>query len=164
MYKAMDVANYIINKSIDLEKPVSNLKLQKLLYYVQATSLVNGDERGMFEEDISAWKYGPVVEDVYHKFKMYANMPIRNKSTVRGVDVLEDLFSEKKYDPYDVILEKDKELIDRVIFSYIDYSALDMVRKTHTEQPWKESFEKGQHCISKKLIRNYYLLNPGQIL
>lgn len=162
MYNVIDVANYVVNRSIDLDAPVSNLKLQKLLYYVQAAKLVELGE-AMFSSEISAWRYGPVVEPVYHKFKIYANSQINNKIEDRGVDFMEDLLSNGKYDPCNVITINDQKIIDGVIVAYKHKSAMELVRKTHFEAPWKNAFENGQEYITKESIRNYYTENFGNL-
>ena len=67
MYKAKDVAAYIINKQVDDGCPISNLKLQKILYFVQAEFLVSKDEP-CFDDIIEAWDFGPVIESVYNVY------------------------------------------------------------------------------------------------
>ena len=57
IYNALDIARYIINYSIDNSYPVSNLKLQKLLYYVQANFLVNKNKQCFYQEILN-WDYG----------------------------------------------------------------------------------------------------------
>lgn len=157
MYNAIDVANYIVNKSIDLGSPVSNLKLQKLLYYVQAAKMVEDNSLdGMFTDKICAWKYGPVVESVYHNFKIYANMPIKGKIKVRGVDLLEDLLAEEEYDPSSIIKLEDQTKINEVIEAYLTVNAMDLVRKTHAEDPWKDAYQAKQAHIENEAIKNYY--------
>lgn len=76
--KALDVASYFIELANETpENDLTNLKLQKLLYYVQGKYLsVYGNPA--FEEKIEAWKYGPVVADVYHTFKECGQFPITN--------------------------------------------------------------------------------------
>lgn len=64
MYNVLDISKYIINKSIEINKPVDNLKLQKLLYYVQAIFLTNSNEP-CFVQDIVHWRHGPVVVEAY---------------------------------------------------------------------------------------------------
>ena len=74
VYKAIDIANYIINKcTIDL-KPVSNLQLQKILYYVQRESLWRG--KPAFNDIIEAWQFGPVVPEVYYTYCGFGAMKI----------------------------------------------------------------------------------------
>lgn len=162
MYNAIDVANYIINKSIDINAPVSNLKLQKLLYYVQAAKLVK-DGVPMFEDDISAWKYGPVVESVYHRFKIYANTQINEKVVCRGIDFLSDFLSNDEYDPCEFISTEDCIIIDKIIEAYKDHTAMQLVRKTHNEAPWKDAREKNEAYISTGAIKAYYKADESML-
>lgn len=54
MYNVLDISRYIINKSIEINKPVNNLKLQKLLYYVQANFLIK--ENKNLRNEVLKWK------------------------------------------------------------------------------------------------------------
>ncbi|OOB80282.1 MAG: hypothetical protein BEN19_05755 [Epulopiscium sp. Nuni2H_MBin003] len=65
-----DIIEYIDYYNNELGKPITNLKLQKLLYYVQANFLLNKKDI-CFEEDIIHWTLGPVVKEVYEKFKIF---------------------------------------------------------------------------------------------
>jgi uncharacterized phage-associated protein len=73
-YKASQVADYFIflssKKVIDegVSEGVTPLKLQKLLYFAQAASLALYDKK-LFNENIEAWKYGPVVSVIYGAYK-----------------------------------------------------------------------------------------------
>lgn len=62
-----DVVAYILEKQPKKE-PLTVWKLQKLLYYCQAWSLV-WNEKPLFKEPIFAWASGPVVREVYEKYK-----------------------------------------------------------------------------------------------
>ena len=73
-YNALSVAAKIVNEQIKNKHPISNLVLQKVLYYVEAVFLT--ENRDLFKDEISAWMYGPVVEDVYHYFKIYLDRKI----------------------------------------------------------------------------------------
>ena len=79
-YRAIDIAKIIVNDAIDIGHPITNLKLQKLLYYVQAAFLVEYNTP-CFDDDIVAWKYGPVVERVYNDFRIYGSNIINNRIT-----------------------------------------------------------------------------------
>lgn len=152
-YDAIDVANYTINYCIDENVPVSNLKLQKLLYYIQAASIVECNKK-MFRENISAWKYGPVVENVYHNFKWYVDKKITEKVTER--DRFFDFYEESEYDPSKILLGADKVVVNKVVDSYKNYSALGMVKKTHEEAPWKNAYENNNDYISIEAMRSFY--------
>ena len=64
MYSAIEVAKYVINRSQEIDSPVSNLKLQKILFYIQAAMLVKL-KKPCFRDEIIAWTYGPVIKEVY---------------------------------------------------------------------------------------------------
>lgn len=67
--EALDVAKYIINKAIDMDKPISNLQLQKILYFAHLESLKQGEK--LIDEPFEAWDLGPVIRSVYNEFCVY---------------------------------------------------------------------------------------------
>ncbi|MCM1047386.1 MAG: DUF4065 domain-containing protein [Clostridiales bacterium] len=74
-YRAMDIANFIIDTCTRMNKPVSNLRLQKLLYfawvdYYRETNMY------LFEDNMQAWQLGPVVPEVYYEYCAYGGKPI----------------------------------------------------------------------------------------
>ena len=76
MAKALDIAEYIINKCTVESYPISNLQLQKIMYYVQSDSL-RDSESGLIEENFEAWQFGPVIPVVYYKYCGFGAMKIR---------------------------------------------------------------------------------------
>lgn len=64
MANVFDVAKYILHK----KGPMTTMKLQKLVYYCQAWSLV-WDGKPIFEEKIQAWASGPVVRELYNEHR-----------------------------------------------------------------------------------------------
>lgn len=74
-YTALDIAKYVINKCTTEQHAISNLQLQKILYYIQRTFLQN--DSIAFEDDFEAWKFGPVIPAVYNKYCSFGGMPIR---------------------------------------------------------------------------------------
>ena len=76
-YRALEIARYIINKCTEEQHPISNLQLQKILYYIQRTYLLH--EAVAFSDEIEAWQFGPVVPDVYYHFCGFGSLPIRMK-------------------------------------------------------------------------------------
>ncbi|MCI8598840.1 MAG: DUF4065 domain-containing protein [Lachnospiraceae bacterium] len=75
MYSALDIAKFIIDKCTQERLPISNLQLQKILYYVQREFLQQGTKA--FSEEIEAWQFGPVVPEVYKQYCGFGAMPIR---------------------------------------------------------------------------------------
>lgn len=162
-YNAMDIASYIINKSIDMNSPVSNLKLQKLLYYIQAVFLIKKGEPA-FGESIAAWKYGPVVENVYYQFRSYVNNEIKDRVLQRNNGVLKG--EGEDYNPENIIMKEDQNLIDNVLESYMNFSGTDLIRKTHQEDPWKTIKDRGQvgySNIENNEIKKYFKQNESRI-
>ena len=74
-YNPIDVANYIVWRANKLDKPVTHLKLQKLLYYVVAKFAKYNDAL-LIDENVMKWRYGPVVKSVYHQFKLFGDQEI----------------------------------------------------------------------------------------
>ena len=80
MATAFDVAKYILEEKGNL----TAMKLQKLLYYCQAWSLV-WDEKPLFENTIQAWVNGPVLPAAYnyHRGQYFVGMPGRGKRSMQ---------------------------------------------------------------------------------
>lgn len=120
MVSARQVADYLIRFSQNHGDPISNLKLQKLLYYAQAWHLALHN-KPLFEEDIQAWVHGPAVHSVYRTFKTYAWKPIDKNPQEPDI-------------PKSV-----KHHLDEVMEVYGGLSAFDLERLTHSERPWRKA-------------------------
>lgn len=116
MATADDVAAYII----DLVRSTTAMKLQKLVYYSQAWSLV-WDEAPLFSERIEAWANGPVVPALYQrhrgKFEVTA-WPEGNPS---------------------MLTETQKETVRKVVDFYGQHSPQWLSDLTHQERPWRDA-------------------------
>lgn len=120
-YSALDVAKFILaGVDRDAGDSITHLKLQKLLYYVQAWSIALR-ERPLFDEDMRAWAHGPVAESVFHEYKGYG---------FEAIPV-----------PTDVpeLAPDDIAHIEEVVDVYGEHSAKALERMTHNEQPWIEA-------------------------
>jgi uncharacterized phage-associated protein len=118
MAKAIDVAKYILSKAGEM----TAMKLQKLVYYSQAWSLV-WDESSLFEEDIQAWANGPVVQNLYEyhrgKFKV-------DENTFSDGDI-------------DTLTINQKDSIDKVLDALQEKSGQWLSELTHIEAPWNDA-------------------------
>lgn len=143
MYSALDVAKYIVSYCNSCGYSMSNLKLQKILYFVQAYFLMQPSSTPCFRENIEAWDFGPVVHEVYSEFKQFGSTDIPR--------VYSDNFENN------VIQEKDKKLINDVIEKFKNYSASDLVRITHNQAPWQDAYSRyGNVVIPNSAIRGYF--------
>lgn len=80
MYKALDIAKWLIaynffKSETEGEDLITNLKLQKLLYYVQSASLAFYNKK-LFENKFEAWRHEPVIPQIYRIYKKYDSNPI----------------------------------------------------------------------------------------
>ena len=75
---AEQLANYVVDRCIDDKHPVSNLQLQKIMYLIQAHFL-REDEVSLFDDEFHAWRYGPVIPEIYREFSLNVGNPITRK-------------------------------------------------------------------------------------
>ncbi len=159
MPMALDVARYIINYSNKKEYSTSNLKLQKLLYFVQAYFLsFTPSRKPCFEEEIEAWDFGPVVPSVYHEFKSFGGNSIPVITSYYKFNSNNSLWSIKKiaYDP-ECISKEERKIIESVVDKFAPYSASSLVSLTHNQTPWKKAYQPHHNnIISKKSIQEYF--------
>jgi uncharacterized phage-associated protein len=138
MANVHDVAAYILKKM----GPLTAMKLEKLVYYCQAWSLV-WDEKPLFRERIEAWANGPVVPKLYEKHRGMFQI-----STWDG-------------DPT-VLTNEQKETIDAVLGFYGDKSSQWLSDLTHQEAPWRDARaglspgDRSGSEISRAAMAEYY--------
>ena len=72
IYQALDVGHYVINCCRKNQYLISNLKLQKVLYFIQATFLIKTGN-ACFNDKIEAWDFGPVIPNIYIHEKLFFN-------------------------------------------------------------------------------------------
>ncbi|QSE76299.1 DUF4065 domain-containing protein [Lactococcus taiwanensis] len=75
----VSVANFIIDYAKKRKKPVSNLQLQKIMYFIQGAFL-NKYDSPLINGTFSRWQYGPVIKEVYAIFRENGPSPIENIS------------------------------------------------------------------------------------
>ncbi len=145
------VADYIILRlNSDESVNLINLKLQKLLYYLQAWSL-GINNKTFLNCSFEAWVHGPVSRVLYDRFKMTHSL----YSFITVSDVIEK-HPEEKIDTVDI------EFINYILDNYAGYSGAELESMTHNEKPWLEArlgYAPMQSCnkiISEETMRNYY--------
>lgn len=134
----LDVAAYVLKKQGEM----TAMKLQKLVYYSQAWSLV-WDEQPLFTEHIEAWANGPVVPHLYREHQ--------GRFTVTAVSG----------DP-SVLDEEQRRTVDVVLDAYGGRSAHELSQLTHDEPPWLSARrglsagQRGSETISHAAMAEYY--------
>lgn len=125
MYNAIELAKYVVTRCVNADNPISNLQLQKILYYIQLEFSHNG--RQAFGDAIEAWQFGPVVPNVYYYFCGYGAMPITN--TYYGVSIESD----------------DECIINPIVDKKSRLNPWDMVEETHKANgAWDQVYKNGK--------------------
>ena len=106
MYLALEIAKYIIDKCTKDNCPISNLQLQKILYYIQREFLQQGEIA--FPEEIEAWQFGPVVPEVYRQYCGFGALPNRMRYMVRieldDIRMINPIIEKKRIlNPWDMV-------------------------------------------------------------
>ncbi|MCD8304819.1 MAG: DUF4065 domain-containing protein [Prevotellaceae bacterium] len=141
-YNVLDIANELLlyaENSEGGEDLMSNMKLQKMLYYQQGFHLAYFDTP-LFDEEIEAWTYGPVVLSVYEHYKKYGRTgiaPDRNRAFH---------FNDKR----------EEALFDEVYKVYGKYSAWGLKDMTHAEAPWRSTPTGDGNVISKEKMKDFF--------
>lgn len=146
--KIIEIADYFIKKSQEEPtKGLDALKLQKLLYYTKAWSLVLRKGKNIFPDDFQAWVHGPANLKVWHYFKDF-------DFSKPHPEFLEIKFDDIKPD--------EKEIIEMIWGIYGKYDGKYLEALTHNETPWLEarkglgSKDSSQNIISDEAMKSYY--------
>ena len=142
---ALSVAEYFLERAKSENKKLTNKKIQKLVYYAQAWSLVANDEP-LFSEKIEAWVHGPVIPSLYEHFKVFGFGPILHSATSAS-----DHFSKKQV-----------QLLNDVWKVYGKYDAEYLELLTHSELPWQKAregisdVEHSSNRIDLEVMKEFY--------
>lgn len=143
-YDVRCVANALIKMAYEDEsrEQMTNMKLQKLLYYEQAYHLARFGTP-LFDDDIEAWQYGPVVPSVYDAFSASGRKPLEPDYDL-GIEGMSDEEANVFFNVYDI---------------FSQYSAYGLMGMTHNEEPWlnaRRPLGRG-NVIPKDVIMDYFV-------
>jgi uncharacterized phage-associated protein len=138
MCTCFKVAEYFLSlQDGDAGNSISNMKLQKLLYYAQGFAMVILD-KPLFEDDFEAWEYGPVIRKIYDKYKSFGSNALPKP----------DNFSLHKYS------KEEKEFLNEIYDVYGQYSAWALSEMVYKTPPWKDTLRNS--IISKVSMKKYF--------
>lgn len=155
-YQAKAIANEFLKLAKNDNCPLTQMKLQKLIYIAHGYHLAILN-MPLISNEIQAWQYGPIIPDIYQEFKIFGNTPIN----VLAIDV-------EINDDFDILetnsgINKEdtqtKELIDAVWGKYSQYSGPNLSDMTHrVDTPWDKTYSQGTPSlpISNGLIAEHY--------
>ncbi len=124
LYNAMQIADFIIDYCTKRDDSVSNLRLQKLLYFLWV-EYYKRNQKSLFIDSMYAWQFGPVVPNVYYEYCAYGGRPINLKCETE-------------------IEEADKEELEDIIEKYRIIPVDELVRRTHEpDTAWYSTYDNG---------------------
>lgn len=139
MKKAESVANYVIAYGMKIGHPVSNLQLQKILYYIQVHFL---KKKGIpfFKDEIEAWQFGPVIPTVFYQYAAWGPAPIT-------------MFKTQKID----LEQEEKKDLEQIVKEKAVFSLLEIVADTHKKgKAWDLYYKVNKrNVIPKKAMELY---------
>lgn len=139
MISAHNIAIYIINWCRNHNILITNLKLQKLLYFVQGEY---SKEKGvqLISDDFYAWQLGPVIPSVYSEYSIYSSsaLPVQTQDVSLNNEVT--------------------SIIDIILQKYAYYATWNLVEISHQQDPWKYHHEifGDKALIPYKSIADYF--------
>lgn len=143
MYDVMGVATYVVTYFSSQRNPITHLKLQKLLYFLWV-DYYRSTSQPLFEDNICAWRLGPVVPEVYSEFCVYSSIPIDMQYPVN-------------------ISEQDQRIMNQTLDSLGQKSASCLVDITHREgSAWDVIYANGagsRNVIPFNLIVEREMIN-----
>lgn len=154
-YSVDTISKYIINYSDEHFGGISNLRLQKLLYFVQV-EFIKETGQAAFNEEIEAWSFGPVVPEIYRKYKIFG----RENIILNINENFRIFFMEPDESVNEEISVNDKDIINRVLEEASILPTVELVNISHKQDPWKNAY-KGENflgqIISKESIKKYFV-------
>jgi len=145
------IADYFIALSNETQNLITNLKLQKLVYYAQAWHLAIHNKQ-LFEEDFEAWVHGPVLPLLYNDYKHFSWKPL----------IREDLYEGKFAEIEETLDQTTRKFLSDITSEYFGLTAYELERLTHNEDPWKiarggiPEDQPSNVVIAKDSMRDYY--------
>jgi uncharacterized phage-associated protein len=148
-YPASLIAYAFVKKGIDEGKFVTQMKLQKLVYFAQGAHLAKYN-KALINETFQAWRYGPVIPEIYQDFKLYGSRPITDTS---------EFIPSSTYSPP---FRLDADALDSINYTWgvlKDFSAMSLSHWTHQPNgPWSKVYDPDTKStpINNNEIKQYF--------
>jgi uncharacterized phage-associated protein len=160
-YTPQHIANYFLDRAESDGRPLTPLKLIKLVYIAYGWVLALLGRR-LFDENIEAWKHGPVIPSVYHEFKHYGGNPITDDAVWYDLDT-----GERKRPSIAAGDVETRAVLDKVWAAYHRFSGWALRQKTHEAgTPWSTTYDPNEMSkrIDDELIQPHFQLKIREIL
>jgi uncharacterized phage-associated protein len=161
-YSAKAIANYLLQLANSSGRKLDAMKMQKLVYFAHGWCLALKDSP-LITERIEAWRYGPVVRELYSAFRDAGSGPITHpayEAVIRSGEVgfyVPNIDEEGEDRRVDKVFAKD--LLEEIWKVYGDFSATQLSNLTHEPgTPWSQTWTANETntTISDELIKTYF--------
>lgn len=144
------IVNTLLEQALKKGRTMTHIQIQKMLYFLHGYYLAE-TEKPLIDEPFEAWKYGPVVRNIYSHLSEYGDTPIR-----KYLPLFDKISGEKTI--Y-TLAENDSEfwhIFNKVWEEYGQLSAFDLVRRSHEfDGPW-DKVKINYGVISNESIKEYF--------
>ncbi len=161
-YPAKAIANYFIHKAIkEGDNSLTLMKLLKLLYISQGWCLAILN-KPLFDEEIQAWKYGPVIPSIYQELKHHSLKPINSVIEEFSFDEI----GRVKINRFEARYSKEiRDLLDRIWETHRQVTGIQLSNWSHDpDGPWYGARKKhhgnlsfNNVCIPNEKIKAYFI-------
>jgi len=155
-YPASLIAYAFVKKGIESGNPVTQMKLQKLVYFAHGLHLATYGEP-LINEKFQAWKFGPVIPAIYRDYKFYGSSPIADTDLFF---VFGDTETADRW-----LVEMDEKALNSINITWValkEASAVQLSNWTHKDNsPWATNYQAGVNdiVIPNEQIQQYFKAN-----
>lgn len=152
-HSSLAIANEFIRRAQGA-RPLTHMQVQKLVYLAHGWNL-GAYSRGLIEDDVEAWEFGPVIRRLYDALRGYGRGPVTR--LIRWGD--DTPFKSDDYEEaYAQLTAEENEIVNLVWEKYGSFPAFKLSALTHEPgTPWSNAFNQGRNRVIKTdSIRNYF--------
>lgn len=167
-YRPDAIANYFIRHCDPVATGLTPMKIQKLVYFAHGWHLAL-KFAPLITDQVEAWKYGPVIDRLYHALKDHDDSPVTDP--IVKVRIISEQGKPVQMEPFEASIEDDPDLhpfvpalLQRVLKVYGKYSAIQLSKMTHEEgSPWHQVMKRFTKFLPQgvpipdEMIRDYFL-------
>lgn len=155
---AHHISDYLLaTAKLEHDIDLDQLQLNKLCYLVNGFTLRERDEPA-FYNDVEAWKYGPVVPEVYKMYRVYGDKPITKLDICRTPLDDSEAVRARQEDLISIIGDEIASISSGVLKAYGQCTGGQLILMTHSKNtPWKKAYKPGRNnVIPTKEIKQFY--------
>ncbi|PHR46742.1 MAG: hypothetical protein COA32_09680 [Fluviicola sp.] len=147
MHSAVDIANIFVSKGLEEDSPVTQMQLQKMVYFAHGITLAYTEGKNkLVKEKFEAWDFGPVIPEIYHEFKQFGAKPITPE-----VDIYRLINKGRKFESIELENPTEKKIVDDTWEALKGLTGIQLSKWTHKDDSaWAKVYRRGSRSIKLK--------------